>query len=125
MIVEDLWPDVLERALLAADAAVVSGDQRFVNPLLRGLSALIVASDYQRADFEGWSGIKADDLPSVRAAAARLAVSLSSAGYKTDRIIQQWIEAAAKDPLPEVRHAVQGQDRSGPETGVEAALCER
>ena len=54
----------------------MSGDQRFVNPLLRGLSALIVAADYQRADFEGWSGIKADDLPSVRAAAARLAVSL-------------------------------------------------
>ena len=126
MIVEDLWPDVLERALLAADAAVVSGDQRltprFVNPLLRGLFALLVAADYQRADFGSWSGIKADDLPSVRAAAARLAVSLSSAGYKTERIIQQWIETAAEDPLPEVRHTVRGQDRSGCDTGVEAAL---
>jgi hypothetical protein len=110
LMIEDRWSEVLTQALRAAAAAVRLGGEivtpRFVNPILRGLSALQSETDYHRADFEGWSGIKADDLPAVRAAAASLALALSVAGYSDIPVIQTWLEAAEKDPLPEVRQAL-------------------
>ncbi len=48
------------------------------------------------------------DVPLLRKKCARLAVAMDRAGYGTGRGVRAWIEAAATDPLPEVRNVVRG-----------------
>jgi hypothetical protein len=74
--------------------------------LLVGLEFLLAETRYRRLDEETSSAIPHDQVPKHRASAAKLAASLSRAGWSDHPTISKWVEDARNDPLPEVRSSV-------------------
>jgi hypothetical protein len=62
---------------------------------------------------DGLRGAGVADLPSVRAAAAQLVLTLANSGYDAEPIVQQWLQSAKCDALSEVRNAGDFQAKSG------------
>lgn len=70
------------------------------NMTLRGLKDLL--EDF-RYDGENFGQI--DDLPDLRNHSVQLALSMSENGVKDNDTINQWLQDAENDPLPELRYA--------------------
>ena len=96
------------RLLLNAASAIVrrqaAADGQFVESLLIGLEFLFTETQYR--DRKGDADtIPYEQVPLVRWECVRLARRLSDAGNADDQRVRRWLEAAAVDPLPEVRAA--------------------
>jgi hypothetical protein len=82
-----------------------NADPQFVRNLLIGLDYLLTETAY-RETAEPSARYRYEEIPDIRYQAARLAKCLHRYGYATEPVIQRWFEAAAADPLPEVRRAI-------------------
>jgi hypothetical protein len=80
-------------------------DRLFVRNLLIGLDYLIAETAY-REKAAADDRYPYEELPRIRWLAARLATCLSCLGYDREPVIRRWMEAAAADPLPEIRHLI-------------------
>jgi SIR2-like domain len=101
------------RLMLAGAYAILrryktSADDKFLDGLLIGLDYLFTEAQYRNPD-EPSHTICYDDVPSVRVECVRIARLSSEIGRSTDSRVIRWLEAAAQDPLPEVRAAANGQ----------------
>jgi hypothetical protein len=78
------------------------GPERLRHLIMRdcdhGLTALLEEASYARSE-------QAFDVPEIRAACFRLALSMAAAGFAQERGVTGWLAAAKDDPLPEVRNA--------------------
>ncbi len=70
-----------------------------------GLSALLIEASYERADPPA-------DLPRLRACAMRLATAMNQTGFGDGAGVRGWLNAAANDPLPEVRNSAAPSSRN-------------
>ena len=68
--------------------------------ILNGLNYLSAELQYERDDFDE------EDRPLLRWHCVRLAHSMSRHGLQSNPTIVHWLQAAAADPLPEVRYAI-------------------
>jgi hypothetical protein len=93
---------ILRSALGFAEALFRKGPERYRNLVAadcdRGRWALLTEADYARED-PGF------DVPGIRAASFRLALAMDRAGRGEGAGVRGWIDAAADDPLPELRNA--------------------
>lgn len=91
-----------------------TADRRFRSSLFIALDFLAVELRYGGDDMGG--EIPSDDVPLLRAEAARLAKRLANQGHGKEPSVARWIEGATNDPLPEVRDAVSpGRDVETPD----------
>ena len=103
-------PEVLRLALQCAGSIVRnlgrSIDAQFREGLLVGLEYLLTESAYTLTPRDS-DPVGYDEWPNVRRQAARLARQLADAGFGREGVVTRWVTAAAADPLPEVRAAVE------------------
>ena len=91
-----------------------AADGQFVRSLLIGLHNLSGELAYRAATGVG-DRVRYEDVPRLRFLAARLAKYLSDHGQADAPAVRRWCEAAATDPLPEVRRAALLAEDSGDE----------
>jgi len=104
-------------AAMQSMAAMLSdrrpGIRASLDKILLGLACLLEETAYPRTPEQG-SRLSpgADIIPEERAAAATLAGMMRRSGFGDNSVIEDWINAALEDPLPEVRAAIQEATRS-------------
>lgn len=106
IIIASRRPHLLYNSLTIATRIFESGTDEQRNIILDsvtyGLRHLLGELDYSNSEIEAikW------DVPLLRWGCINLAIALKNAGYSEDDSVIKWIEAAKKDPLPEVRQRV-------------------
>ena len=109
-------PDTLALSLDAAYHVLrglgPAADGQFVRSLLIGLHNLSGELAYRAATGVG-DRVRYEDVPRLRFLTARLAKCLAEYGQAEAPAVRRWCEAAAADPLPEVRRAAQQADDGG------------
>jgi hypothetical protein len=82
-----------------------AADYVFLASVHLGLQGLLTEAQY-RAGGPTTSPIPEADVPNYRLLIARLARRLKNVPGGESPVVQQWLDSAATDPLPEVRHEV-------------------
>ena len=98
-------PSALEVARLIFDSGIEQETEDLEEFVLQGLSYLSEELGYERNQ---GSTI---DVPLLRLRCAELALSMSRIGSEDNPAVVKWLELAASDPYPEIRHAVGISDR--------------
>ena len=71
--------------------------------VLQGLDYLATELDYEREHDD------TEEVPLLRLRCAGLALSMARSGLRSHDVVAKWLKIAANDPLPEVRHSVEGE----------------
>jgi hypothetical protein len=97
----------LEAAISVLRRFPERANRRFIQSLTLGLDYLLEETQY-RVDDLPISPIPAANTPAYRRLAAQLAGLLARHPRGRSEVVERWLEVAREDPLPEVRHAVDG-----------------